>query len=300
MARAKPPPARGLPFIEAILAHLAGPDSPVDGRAPLDDAALAHAEHIAGVALSPAMHALLSYDASWVSRELGWFDDGGALQALPVLDVIAPHAGAWAEAYAPLVAARFPGKALPLDDASDSMTFLYLGDPDAHGEYPVIFLDWDTMPLLGAEWPGFDAYLAFRLDLVKEKAFADEVKATNKRLFGRTRDLEIDTDLGRRPRPVAGPAPGSVRHARVAVPAAPKQARLTDRKLAEALVRTVRTGTPRRLAELLADAKDRGLPASALDEAMASPPRWGTSTPPAPCSTRARARMRAGSPPGPR
>ena len=52
------------------------------------------------------------------------------------------------------------GQCLALPDAGDSRSFLYAGEPDAHGEYPVFIVDTDELAWVGLAYPGFDAYIA--------------------------------------------------------------------------------------------------------------------------------------------
>src|SRR5690242_19205709 len=89
---------RGAALVEQIAAALRGPRSPIGEPRPLDEAEILAAERAAGVALSPSMHALLSFDAGWIGREYGWFD-GKKLLARPAIEVIAEHAGVFAECY---------------------------------------------------------------------------------------------------------------------------------------------------------------------------------------------------------
>ncbi|HEV7556897.1 MAG TPA: hypothetical protein VGO00_15630, partial [Kofleriaceae bacterium] len=52
------------------------------------------------------------------------------------------------------------GQCLVLPGGSDSRRFLYAGEPDSHGEYPVFIVDTDELPWVGLAYPGFDAYIA--------------------------------------------------------------------------------------------------------------------------------------------
>jgi hypothetical protein len=52
------------------------------------------------------------------------------------------------------------GKCLVLPGGSDSRRFMYAGQPDAHGEYPVFIVDTDELPWVGLAYPGFDAFIA--------------------------------------------------------------------------------------------------------------------------------------------
>jgi hypothetical protein len=53
-----------------------------------------------------------------------------------------------------------PGRCLVVPGGSDSRRFLYAGEPDAHGEYPVFVVDTDELPFVCLAYPGLDLYLA--------------------------------------------------------------------------------------------------------------------------------------------
>lgn len=258
---------RGPALIRSIVDALRGGQSPIGEPQPLDAAGIRAAEEAADVALSPAMAALFQLDVGTMRREYGWFDAEGRLLARPLAALVADHAGPMAEGFAPILD-RLAGNALPLDAGSDSARFLYLGDPDEVGEYPVIGIDHDDLPELGVETPGFDTWLAARLG-VATAGVKPAVEAANKRLFGRKRPWSID-DPGRPTRAVAGPAPGSVVHAAIEAPgkAPGKARRLTDRQLDKALAERAGDGNLARLGELIADAASRGRPREALDAAL--------------------------------
>ncbi len=265
---------RGPALIRSIVDALRGERSPIGEPEPLDAAGIRAAEEAAGVALSPTMAALFQLDVGWMRREYGWFDAEGRLLARPLAALVADHAGPMAEGF-DSVLDRLAGNALPLDAGSDSARFLYLGDPDEVGEYPVIGIDHDDLPELGVEAPGFDAWLAAQLDITTAGA-KEALEAANKRLFGRKRPWSID-DPGRPTRAVDGPAPGSVVHAPLeASSKAPAKARrLTDRQLDKALAERAGDGNLARLAELLADAAARGRPREVLDAALIEAAKGG-------------------------
>lgn len=257
---------RGPALLAALIDHLAGPESPIGDREPLSDPALRDAEAVAGVALSPAVAALFQFDVGWVTRRLGWFVDG-VFQARPAGELIAELVGPYGPAYEELCATRFPGKALLLGGASESWQVLLLDEPDAVGEGPVLHVDVDDTPVLAVADAGFDLWLARELGLLGPRAFADEVKATSKRLFGRTSALHLDDLPKRLPPAVRGPPPGTVTHVPVPI-AVKKPRRLTDAQVTRGLAEHAEAGNVRRLGELLHEARERGLPRSALDEAL--------------------------------
>lgn len=268
---------RGPALIAAILAKLSGPKSPIGEPRPLDAAGLRAFEESAGVALSPSLHAVLAHDAGWLARHYGWFDAQGRFLARPTFDVIAEHAGVFAEAYEEVCAARFPGKAIALDQGSDSMRLLYFGDPDEHGEYPVLDTDHDDVPSLGVAAAGIDVWLAQMLDVKLGADAARDQAATSKRILGSKSDWAMDIPGGAAllPAPKAGPAPGSVSFAPIVVGAGDKSRRLSDKQLTKALAEHAELGDEQRLGELVADAKARGLPRKALDDALVKAAQGG-------------------------
>jgi hypothetical protein len=52
------------------------------------------------------------------------------------------------------------GQCLVIPGGSDSRRFLYAGEPDAHGEYPIFIVDTDELPFVCLAYPGLDVYLA--------------------------------------------------------------------------------------------------------------------------------------------
>lgn len=274
MATKKVPLTRGAELLAAIDASLVGARSPVGDALPLGDDGLLAAERAAGVALSPSMAALFQRDVGWIRRTYGWFlpDDATALLARPLSALVAAHAGEMAEGFDDVLQ-RFPGNALPLDAGSDSARFLYLGDPDEHGEYPVVGIDHDDLPWVGVVEPGFDVWLARELGVAVGK-MKTELDAANKRLFGRKSGWSLD-DPGKPTAPVAGPAPGSVAHPRPA-PAKPSKARkLTDKQLDKALAERAGDGDVVRLKQLIADASERARPKAVFDAALIEAAKGG-------------------------
>ena len=261
---AKKKVTRGAALVSALVAKLVGPDSPIGDPQPLDAARLSAVEDAAGVALSPSLHAVLSLDGGWLGRTYGWFDAGGQLLARPTIEIIRGHAGPLAEAYEELCAQRFPGRAIGLDRGSDSMRLLYFGDPDEQGEYPVLYIDHDDLPMLGVEAAGVDVWLAEALGI--KASIASDVAIASKRILGSKQPWSTESGVVL-PAPMAGPAPGSVAFERApSVPAAQKK--LTDKQLIKALTEHAGQGNSARLAALLADARARTLPKKPLDDAL--------------------------------
>jgi len=53
-----------------------------------------------------------------------------------------------------------PGQCLVLPGEGNSRRFMYVGEPDAFGEYPVFVVDIDDIPYVAIEYPGLDVFLA--------------------------------------------------------------------------------------------------------------------------------------------
>jgi hypothetical protein len=111
--------------------------------------------------LSPSMRRWLTYDVSW----LGWFKSLKKPE-FPVmkLDGLIAHEFGGDDFLVPecrKMAKRFlPAHCLPLHHGADSRRFLYLGETDDVGEYPVLVVDTDDVPFFGMEHAGLDEYLA--------------------------------------------------------------------------------------------------------------------------------------------
>jgi ankyrin repeat protein len=253
---------RGAPLLEAIAKKLA---KKVGKPKPLDEKQIRACEDAAGVALSPSLYALLAFDAGMMKRDFRWFDAKMKLAARPAIDVIREHAGALGQMYEQICEARLSGKALELDAGSDSMRFLYFGDPDELGEYPVLFIDHDDMPILGVEYPGFDGWLADLLG-IPGKEWSKGKEARCKAMLG-VELWDIQEEPGDYPEPVPAPAPGSI--AREAV-AKKKEKKLTATQLAKALAEAAEEGDAEAVRTLAPSAKKK-----ALDDALVLSARSG-------------------------
>lgn len=75
-------------------------------------------------------------------------------------------AAPFADAFAATLAQRLPGALYPLTTGSESTWVLYVGEPDALGEYPVLELRCDDTLSVALVAPGFDVWLATRMRLL--------------------------------------------------------------------------------------------------------------------------------------
>lgn len=191
----------GVALIEAVIAKLTKDPKILLGKArptPVPPEALANLTFPCGKPLSPALRRWLAFDAGW----LGWFSN-------PQQPSFAPQQlGAYARqqydmewGYSALEAS-FAGECYGLAFGSDSRRFLYVGDADSHGEYPVLLLDTDDVPYLGVEYPGIDVYLGIHTgvidhevatygDLLTHRVYGPRMKEHAKRYFNGSAGDEI-------------------------------------------------------------------------------------------------------------
>ncbi len=165
----------GVALVEAVIARVESEGFAVLGTCgmgrqskpvPVDPDRLATLEFPGGKPLSPALRRWLSFDAKW----LAWFED-------PRLPVFRPlDIGAYAEqeygmtwGFDALAKKFLRGDCYGLHFGSDSRRFLYVGEVDAIGEYPVLLTDTDDCPFLCVEHPGIDVYLGVFSGLVEDE-----------------------------------------------------------------------------------------------------------------------------------
>jgi hypothetical protein len=135
---------RGAELVEKVLAKLGNPDRglPQDqiARMTLPD----------GAPLPPSIARLLAADAT-AFPELRF-------QTFP--DMIRERFGDDVAASFQGFESILSGACLLLPHGTDSCRFMYVGKPDAYGEYPVLIADTDDIPWVGLAYPGLDVFLA--------------------------------------------------------------------------------------------------------------------------------------------
>jgi hypothetical protein len=201
------PNVRGVALVERVIQSiesggtgrlprtLPGPAQPV----PAD--ALAGLTLAGGRPLPASLRAWLAYDAAFVKlfadparpvfRPLGFrqlltqeFGGFGSDDAWQVFDE------------------RLPGACYLLPGGSDARRFIYVGEPDAHGEYPVMCVDTHDIPFVCVYTPGFDVWLAETFkqlpgytrhtytDLFDQPDYARDMADQARRNFGGYRALD--------------------------------------------------------------------------------------------------------------
>jgi hypothetical protein len=113
-----------------------------------------------GDPVSPSMKELLKVDSLWLGIEFD--EDEGDVEATSFEDLIEDNYG---EDALPLFAEAselFGGDCIVVGGAADSVRFLYIGETDEAGEYPVIMVRKEPEPWVGGFIP-FDVWLAKEL-----------------------------------------------------------------------------------------------------------------------------------------
>ncbi len=220
---------RGAALVAEIIAH-ATTKRRIKKPSPLTPAQIDAMERDAGAALPPSLRAWLLFDAGWLAKSMGALDPRKP-RASSLRSVIAAHAGAMAKVYEPLVRARFPDRALALDAGSDSMRILRLGDPDVHGETPVLEIDLDDGPELGIAFAGFDLWLASELDVAVDLDVDVELDRdlVAKRVLGRTGRIDCARPVPKKLGPIVRASKPGAWVGSDALPRRPTNAKLATR-----------------------------------------------------------------------
>ena len=111
--------------------------------------------------LSPSLKALLAFDASWLGFEFD--DEEPEFEVLSLEDLVEQelgeeHVRGFGEAYDLL-----GDDCVVIDGGSESKRILYIGTPDALGEYPVITLDSTDGKSVVCGFVPFDVWVAQQL-----------------------------------------------------------------------------------------------------------------------------------------
>lgn len=199
---------RGVALVEHVVGEITSgripllrPLSPgkVERRdpAPLTLAQVAALRLVDDKPISPSLARWLAFDALLLPEIIA--DPSTPLLEPKSLEalVTAP----FASAFAATLRQRLPGALYPLTTGSESTWVLYVGEPDAKGEYPVLELRCDDTPSVALVAPGFDVWLAARmrvLDLEGQRdpsrvpSYAAAMDAQAHANLGGERFLEVD------------------------------------------------------------------------------------------------------------
>ena len=153
-----------------------------------------------GDPVSPAMRELFKVDAAWLSIDFD--EEEGEIEAVSLEDLIEDEFGEEAielfgEAYEIL-----SGDCIVFGGASDSLRFLYVGEPDDLGEYPVMTVMKDP-PWIGGFVP-FDVWAAQELGVLASLKAPGAVPPEYEEAAQALAELNGDGRLGFTPEPGAG------------------------------------------------------------------------------------------------
>jgi hypothetical protein len=188
-------PLRGLALVDTVIANLEAesggllPGMPVEIADPLPAEQRAALTLPNGAALPPSLARFLAYDGSY----LDVIDAEGKLAFRTFKEMMAEQFDEQTAEVADF-SALFPGHCLVLPGGSDSRRFMYVGEPDRFGEYPVFVVDLDDVPYVCLAYPGLDVFLADGVieeltentytDLFDHEAYAPMMEDQARRNFG--------------------------------------------------------------------------------------------------------------------
>ncbi len=157
--------ARGVALVERVIEGLEAPSTErlprtLRGPAtPVPASVLARLSFPDGKPLPPSLRRWLAYDAAFAHLFLD--------PARPVFRPLAfrqllkqEFGGFGGDASWQVFDERLPGACYLLPGGSDARRFLYVGEADALGEYPVMCVDTHDIPFVCVYSPGFDVWLA--------------------------------------------------------------------------------------------------------------------------------------------
>jgi hypothetical protein len=113
-----------------------------------------------GEPVTASMKELLKVDGLWLGIEFG--EDEGDIEAVSFEDLVEDNYGRDAVPLFAEASELFGGDCIVIGGAADSVRFLYVGEPDESGEYPVISVRKEPEPWVGGFVP-FDVWLAQEL-----------------------------------------------------------------------------------------------------------------------------------------
>lgn len=139
--------------------------------------------------ISPSLARWLAFDVLLLPEIIG---DPSAPQLEPKsLQTLV--AAPFADEFATTLGQRLPGALYPLTTGSESTWVLYVGEPDATGEYPVLELRCDDTPSVALVAPGFDVWLATRMRVLDLEGQRDPSRVPS---YAAAMDAQAHANLG--------------------------------------------------------------------------------------------------------
>jgi hypothetical protein len=186
---------RGVELIERVIASLEERKAPKP-PAPLDAVAIAEMKLANGAPLPPSLQRFLAlhgpahqFPGNWAPGKLSALDHLGVAE---LIQKVYPKDLLRYFDIGPIVEA-LPGRCHPID-WDPPLRFLYVGEPDEWGEYPVLVLqDYDDVLDVVVDYPGLDVHLACSAQvvpspryyggIVEDPAYGPMLKAAVKKNF---------------------------------------------------------------------------------------------------------------------
>lgn len=183
--------SRGIQRVHQVIAHLETIDRMKgDGLTPEAIAALRLPE---GRSLPPSLQCVLGWDATYFAHLL---DDTGALELFDFADMLEFAFGTSAgfEMFERLL----EGTCLLLEKSREMLWFMYVGERDKFGEYPVFVVDKsDDERRVCLQYPGLDVYLFEEIDEdFVESEYEKDVRAQAKQNFHKFISIGISDEDG--------------------------------------------------------------------------------------------------------
>jgi len=125
-----------------------------------------------GEPISAAMKELLKVDALWLGIEFD--EDEGDIESVSLEELLEDHFGEDELSQFAEATELFGGDCIPIGGSSESLRFLYVGEADESGEYPVITVTKEPKRWIGGFAP-FDVWVAQELGVLPAAATPGEV-----------------------------------------------------------------------------------------------------------------------------
>jgi hypothetical protein len=146
-----------------------------------------------GETISPSMKELLKVDSLWLGIEFD--EEEGDIEAASFDDLIEDNFGAESVHLFMEASEMFDGDCIPVGGASDAVRFLYIGEADETGEYPVITVRKEPEPWVGGFIP-FDVWVAQEVGAVEAPKEAGSVAPQYEEAAKALADANGDGRLG--------------------------------------------------------------------------------------------------------
>ncbi|WP_437305820.1 hypothetical protein [Sorangium sp. So ce388] len=156
-----------------------------------------------GRPLPPSLRRWLAFSA----LDLGFIEDVSrpALRGLPIVKAAEAAFPGWGDSFREGFKDVLPGSCLLFKGDGESRHFLYAGEPDTLGEYPIFQMSIDDFPFVALDCPGLDVFLAqrygvlsYRDDLFKHDVLGASMREQALLNFGGYRSYDFPAGVTNR------------------------------------------------------------------------------------------------------